>query len=539
MNIFKKYIKYFLIFLFIFFLGLFSERFDFDKKIFNFTKYLADYTSRTFYGFTSKEKINIEIKPEHYDKILKVRELSLKKNQLREDIQEWVPAKLIVDNNTYDIRIRLKGTFPDHWNDPSQWSFQIKINNNSKTYLGYRRLNLQPPKTVNYLYEWLLMKAFENEKLISLGATYINLKINGSNRGAYILQGAISEEIIKKNKRQAGPIIGFSKKLYLKEMINSQRLDRLNAVDSLNGIEDTFWRAKIEPVQFSDDLLGTKQEEYLQKAIYLLESFRKGSLKTDQVFDIKQLAKVMALRAALGSSEFDWRDTKFYFNPTTSLLEPISKESHVSLDLNFRDHYFSWWIDSSDIRSHYINNTNFFLDLLYKDENFYREYLSQLNNFSKQKYYKELIEKNTDEFKKFSRLLNQNYPSKKIFSEEHIEITRLRILDFLNPVQGINVYFSEYKENFLTLNISNLQRLPVEILGIEFEDNSKIYLEKPNRINGKTPLLAVKNNLVKIDCKFKEQCKKLFINKQKVIFKIFGQDKEIKEEISQHYFKSK
>ena len=383
------------------------------------------------------------------------------------------------------------------------------------------------------------MKAFENEKLISLGATYINLKINGSNRGAYILQGAISEEIIKKNKRQAGPIIGFSKKLYLKEMINSQRLDRLNAVDSLNGIEDTFWRAKIEPVQFSDDLLGTKQEEYLQKAIYLLESFRKGSLKTDQVFDIKQLAKVMALRAVLGSSEFDWRDTKFYFNPTTSLLEPISKESHVSLDLNFRDHYFSWWIDSSDIRSHYINNTNFFLDLLYKDENFYREYLSQLNNFSKKKYYKELIEKNTDEFKKFSRLLNQNYPSKQIFSEEHIEITRLRILDFLNPVQGINVYFSEYKENFLTLNISNLQRLPVEILGIEFEDNSKIYLEKPNRINGKTPLLAVKNNLVKIDCKFKEQCKKLFINKKKVIFKIFGQDKEIKEEISQHYFKSK
>ena len=110
-------------------------------------------------------------------------------------------------------------------------------------------------------------------------------------------------------------------------MINSQRLDRLNAVDSLNGIEDTFWRAKIEPVQFSDDLLGTKQEEYLQKAIYLLESFRKGSLKTDQVFDIKQLAKVMALRAVLGSSEFDWRDTKFYFNPTTSLLEPISKVS--------------------------------------------------------------------------------------------------------------------------------------------------------------------------------------------------------------------
>ena len=62
------------------------------------------------------------------------------------------------------------------------------------------------------------------------------------------------------------------------------------------------------------------------------------------------------------------------------------------------------------------------------------------------------------------------------------------------------------------LNRKKLTALQPQVY-IEFEDNSKIYLEKPNRINGKTPLLAVKNNLVKIDCKFKEQCKKLFINK--------------------------
>ena len=39
-----------------------------------------------------------------------------------------------------------------------------------------------------------------------------------------------------------------------------------------------------------------------------------GSLKPSQVFDTDQLAKVMALRALIGSSEFDWMDTKFYYN---------------------------------------------------------------------------------------------------------------------------------------------------------------------------------------------------------------------------------
>ncbi len=539
MNNYKTYLKYIFIFLFVFLLGLFTERFNIDNKVSNFFKYLTDLTSRSIFSFVSSEKIEILIDQDKYQKILEVRKLSLEKNQLTEDLQQWVPARLNTKSSSHNIRIKLKGTFPDHWSDPYQWSFQVKINNDSNTYNEFRRFNLQPPKTTSFLYEWLLMKAFEKEKIISLGADFVNLSINGGNRGAYIIQGAISDEIIKKNMRPQGPFIGFSKELYLKEKINAERLQKLNTIDSLNGIEDTFWRAKIEPVQFSDDQLGTKQEEYLEKAIYLLESFRNGSLKASQVFDVKQLAKVMALRAVLGSSEFDWRDTKFYFNPTTSLLEPISKESHVSLDLNFKDYYYSWWIDSSDIRAHYTNNTNFFLDLLYKDTNFYREYLYQLSFFSKEKYYENLIIDNSEIFKKYKKLLERNYPTKEILSNEHLEITRKRIVDFLNPVQGLNVYFSDYQENLLSLNISNLQRLPVEILGIEFEDNSKIYLNKPNLISGKTPLKPTKNNIIKFDCRFKEQCKKLLINKQKVIFKILGQDKEIKEEISQHYFKSK
>ena len=244
----------------------------------------------------------------------------------------------------------------------------------------------------------------------------------------------------------------------------------------MNGLEDTFWRSKIEPVQFNKFRGVKKQETYLKKAIFLLESFRNGSMKTSEVFDTEKLAKVMALRALLGSSEFDYLDTKFYYNPSTSKLEPISKEAHVNLNLNWKDTYFSWWIDSSKVRVHYTNNTNFFIDLLYKDKKFYAEYLKQLNYYSSMNFYKNLINNNKKYLKKFENI-EIELPIKKIFSYEHLEITR-RIQDILSPIESLNVYFEEFSDGILKLSVQNIQRLPIEIIGIQLNNGEKIVVKK-------------------------------------------------------------
>ena len=353
-----------------------------------------------------------------------------------------------------------------------------------------------------------------------------------------MFQGGISDEVLKINNKEIGPIIGFSKNLFLKELVNSKRMNKLGATGSLNGIEDNFWREKIEPVQFSENNLGQIQEKYLNEAIYLLELFRKEEKNISEVFDVEKLSKIMALRALLGSSEFDYRDTKFYYNPTSKLLEPITKESHVDLNFNFKDHYFSWWIDSTNIKPHRPANKSFFLEILYNDLNFHKLYLNQLNELSKKKYFQELISNNKDEFNKIYKIMKNNYPSKKIFSSEQIEINRLRIQDFLNPIQGINAYFSSYNENLLKLNISNLQRLPIEIIGIEFDDGTKILLNESVILKGKKPQSSTDNILVQFDCKFREECKKAMIDKQKVLFQVLGQKKTKKTNISMYYFKS-
>ena len=89
--------------------------------------------------------------------------------------------------------------------------------------------------------------------------------LNGNSLGVYALQDAISPESLQINNRKSGPIIGFSKDLYLSEVTNAKKLNKLGILDSLNGLEDTFWRSKIEVVQMTesqetDDL----QQKYLK-----------------------------------------------------------------------------------------------------------------------------------------------------------------------------------------------------------------------------------------------------------------------------------
>ena len=83
------------------------------------------------------------------------------------------------------------------------------------------------------------------------------------------------------------------------------------------------------------------------------------------------------------------------------------------------------------------------------------------------------------------KILKLNYPSKKIFSYEHLEITRKRIQDILSPIESLNVYFEEFSDGILKLSVQNIQRLPIEIIGIQLNNGEKIVVKKNNIIEGK------------------------------------------------------
>ena len=179
--------------LFIFFLGLLTERFQIDNKIGIFFKNYYDKSSRYIYGLLPKEEIEIFLDPKEFKEISNIRKESIKRSKLTKDLEKWSNGKISYKGDTRNIQIRLKGVFPDHWADSEQWSFKVKIKNDSKPINQLYRFALQPPKTTSYIYEWLFMKSLEKENLFSLGIDYLDLKVNNNHIGLYSLIGQISE----------------------------------------------------------------------------------------------------------------------------------------------------------------------------------------------------------------------------------------------------------------------------------------------------------------------------------------------------------
>ena len=221
----KKKILIILFILLIFFSGLWTERFQIDNKIEFALKNSYDKISRLIYTFLPRKEISILIKSKEYQRIVEIRNKSIKQKKLTKDLERWSKAKLVSENETIrNIQIRLKGVFADHWSDNKQWSFKVKIKNDSKPYNDLKRFALQSPRTTSYLYEWLFMKALEKENLFSLGVDFVDLKINDNNIGAYAVIGQLSDELLKKNNKQIAPIIGFDSELWIKEQMRSADL---------------------------------------------------------------------------------------------------------------------------------------------------------------------------------------------------------------------------------------------------------------------------------------------------------------------------
>ena len=119
---FKKNI-FFICLIFIFFLGIWTERFDLKIHIKNFTNDVINTAANRFFLTFGKknEKIIIDINYKNYQKILSTREKSIKALRATEDIHEWVSAKMNIQDKDYKIKIKLKGVHSEHWEHSKNW----------------------------------------------------------------------------------------------------------------------------------------------------------------------------------------------------------------------------------------------------------------------------------------------------------------------------------------------------------------------------------------------------------------------------------
>ncbi|OGD86565.1 hypothetical protein A2870_02100 [Candidatus Curtissbacteria bacterium RIFCSPHIGHO2_01_FULL_41_11] len=393
----------------------------------------------------------IEIKPEDLLKISAQREEAMKNHILVSTPNSFVSAKITVGDRTVKARLRLRGILADHWRDPKKWSFKIHIEEDQALF-GLTDFSIMHPQTRGYIDEWLFTRAMKREGQIAPNVSFVKVNVNGSNNGIYILEEDLSFRLIESNERIAGPILDFDQNLLVGEWARGQARGE-GLTSSQIG---RFLTMPTGIVNDNEVLLDNQQVAFAQKALTLLEAFRERTASTSDVFDVDKLAKSLALRALFASEALDPADIKFYYNPITSKVEI------VGMELSSINRVGSWFVNQAEGR------TKQFVELFFRDEEFVEKYIKSLEEVSETSYLDDLFERLNGDLDKNLKIIYSDFPDFVFLKNKYYQ-NQEYIREKLNPIKGVHAYLIETDGHSITVEIGNIQDLPVEILGITSE----------------------------------------------------------------------
>ncbi|WP_440954682.1 glycosyl hydrolase family 28-related protein [Methanosarcina sp. Mfa9] len=412
---------------------------------------------------SSSEKITIDIKNNDFQKLAYKREVALAEGVLISSDDDYVPAKIHYNDQTVDVKLRLKGDWTDHLIG-DKWSYRIEVKGDD-TLFGMKIFSIQDPKTRNYLNEWVFQQALRREEIIAPRYSFIDVTINGKHEGIFALEEHFDKRIIEHSNYREGPIVRFNEAIFWENVLKGTEVS--DGEIYFSSDIDAFQSSKImeDPVKF---------EQFI-KAKDLLESFRNGNLKTSEVFDIEKLARFFAISDLMGATHGTrWHNCRYYYNPITSKLEPIGFDSGAG---------FFNGLSCMDDSLYYDQ----YKKTLFEDAAFFEKYVQELERVSQKVYLDDLFNEQGNELQKNLNIIHRDNPFY-YFPKDVFYKNQLQIDSILNPVKGLNAYFDKNTANgTIVLDVGNIQSMPLEILSVTC-NGSTVFgpKEKTNILWGKS-----------------------------------------------------
>jgi hypothetical protein len=407
--------------------------------------------SNYFDGLTAKpEHIELDIKFKDVQKLEYKRQQALTEGNLISEDDDWVPATIQYNGEEYKADVRLKGDVSDHWRRADQWSYKVKMKGDHALF-GMKRFAIQDPRTRNHMNEWLIHKLLARLDLISLRYDFIDVTINGKHQPIYAIEENFEKRLVEHNERREGPIMRYDQWFYW--------LDRAGLSPELAGASVSTY----EEGRYTGE--GRFAYEF-ELARSLLDLYRRGELPASKVFDVRRLARLFALTDLTGHFHATAIDNlKFYYNPVTSLIEPVGYDFNEFLPLVHAEGGISAEQlmpkqgadrDPMDWRSG-----------LFLDREFYKQYIEALQMISDKKFLDDFFASVQDEFNDKMSILHSSYPWYK--NQEYIRA-------LLNPARTLQVYFHSVDSTArqAVLQIHNIHVLPAELLYLSYGDSLRI-----------------------------------------------------------------
>lgn len=388
------------------------------------------------------DQFDITIKLKNWDKLVKYRDSALTNGGITPEMEKEISAKIRYKNHDYKIDLNITGCTVEHVIDPEKWSLAVKVKD-GKTIMGMRTFALLVPMARGGLTDWIATKLLKSRNVIGLRGNFVNVSINGNDNGIYYLEERYDKLLIENNQFKEGIVF---------------------KADGINF--DVYGLKKIkQSKELSAQLVKLKQMWY---------GFLNNEVDITEIFDLKKFASLFVVSDIMNQKHAIFlSNTRLYFNPVTSLIEPIGREwgdlvanseTSLSIEKPRADVFYHIQMNEDIILKKIINSTDFIEEYIKEAEILsepkHLDSIIRLNNIEKEGLLHKLYKENPFYVFPYDLLRkNQNYIRKKIIADQPL----------------IMAYFNKKSNDSIFCYVKNKTDLPIEIHGFLY-NNRKIVL---------------------------------------------------------------
>ena len=293
-----------------------------DNSVFFDDLELREVAAVEDYENVELSEVLIEISPTSMLKIESKRDKAWEKGILESDREDWVDARLVYDQESFEAKIRLKGDWLDHL-EGDKWSFRIKLQDGAID--GKQVFSVQSPNTRSFLHEWVYHKLLAAEDILTPSYTFVKLKLNGKILGTYAMEEHFMKSLAEHRNRREGPILKLTEDEFwdsIKRVLAQQKEDKYFFDASIG--ERAFWSSSVESFEEDNALASERLGKQTERAYAMLGAYKYKSAKLSDIFDAERMGKYLAIvdltQAFHGLA---WHNQRWYYNPVADLLEPI------------------------------------------------------------------------------------------------------------------------------------------------------------------------------------------------------------------------
>lgn len=261
------------------------------------------------------------------------------------DKPQKVKAKITYGAKTIDAKIRLKGDLRDHWLSKYRYSLRVNLKGGNSI-LGMTSFSIQKPRARQHPYEQAFQMTLSDLGNLTTSHHYALVEVNGHKWGVMNLEEDLSAGFLEKKRKKDALIFRFSDDLFWKNYRKS--LDGVTKHDVLTSSNYLL----------SDDLITAsviKQNKYLKdinhRKVYSYILNKRLQNSGTEIYSKYEHAKLLV-------ASYIWNNfhtvtvhnTRYYFNPYTLQLEPISSDQESFSAIS---HDVFNTLDQAELPSHF------------------------------------------------------------------------------------------------------------------------------------------------------------------------------------------